>query len=666
LNKSKFENASRKSISYKPGLDGLRGLAVLLVFIYHSSYFTTSPIRLAPSGYLGVDLFFVLSGYLITTLLIGEWQQTSGICLKRFWLQRARRLIPAVTLLLLIGSILSVTVLRHNGNRHSYIIDMWSTFSYVANWRFIFSDSSYFAQFGSPSILRHMWSLGIEEQFYLIWPVIVICIVKFSRARSSTIGELRRTFQLGLLTISIIGAIASASAMMMQSSRGADVSRIYFGTDTRVFALLGGCALASALTNRPDKSFSWRHDQLAGLFATIGLLLMAVWVGRSEELPAWMFRGGFVFSTLLCIVMTGSAASSGWLSRILSVRPLVKLGQLSYSLYLWHWPIFIVLSSERTNLGGVWLLGLRFIVTIAVSLISLTVIERPLRMPNFWNQTRALLFISLSVVTLIGATVLINASRDNAVAQFRSVVNPPSQSGDPIQVLSIGDSIATTLFQNRPVRLGWQLYKFKDASIVGCGVGPINENGVSLVSQGKIRTDINPQCSQQREFWESEIDEFRPDVVVALFGPWDLYDIFREERLIPHDSIEFEQLFQNNLESLREIVIKSNSTLVILTTPCLGRMNGKYSELPEVADIGRREKVNAMYQAFADRHPDDVKLIDFSKIVCPSGNFTGSLEGITYTKDGVHFTPEGASIIWSLLDPIFAETIGLYNSGSGD
>ena len=306
-------------LGYRPGLDGLRGLAVLAVFLYHSGFLTSSPIAFAPSGYLGVDLFFVLSGYLITSLLLAEWRRTSRISLKHFWLQRARRLTPALVVILLSTSAATFIFLADGEEGKTFVGDLWTTLTYVANWRYVLSDRSYFEQFGAPSILKHMWSLGIEEQFYKIWPLAIFVLLKFVRLRASTVGDLRRGIRSWLLVVSCLGAIASAAWMAFESKNGVSVSRIYYGTGTRAFALLGGAALAGVLGHRSDRALTGRWADSLGAVSLFGWLTIVILVGRHGDMPAWMFQGGFVLATIFCMIVIGVAAGVvGW--RVLLAR----------------------------------------------------------------------------------------------------------------------------------------------------------------------------------------------------------------------------------------------------------------------------------------------------------------------------------------------------------
>jgi peptidoglycan/LPS O-acetylase OafA/YrhL len=654
-------------LGYKPGLDGLRGLAVLAVFLYHSGFLTSSPIVLAPSGYLGVDLFFVLSGYLITSLLLAEWRRTSRISLKRFWLQRARRLIPALVLVLLSTSIFTFIVLGEGESGQSFVGDMWSTLTYVANWRYLLSNNLYFEQVDTPSILKHMWSLGIEEQFYVIWPLVIMVLLKLVRLRTSTVGGIRRAMRRWLLVVSCFGAIASATWMAFESKNDVSVARIYYGTDTRAFALLGGVALAGALANRSDRALTGRLAQTFGVVSLIGWLTMVVLVGRHEDMPAWMFQGGFVATTVFCMIIIGVAAGSGWFASVLGAKPLVQLGRLSYSIYLWHWPVIVVLNSDRTGMGGIRLLLIRAATSVALSVATFVIIERRMRTPNWWSRGRALIALGVTLTMFVVATFVLLNHDNNVGGEFKSSTPPPTLTGPPIRMLAIGDSVALTLFEARPQRLGWDIYVQKTDGLLACALGPLSEPGASLVTEGKSSptpSQYQTACINKLTVWQKSMLEFKPDVVVALFGPRDRFDIQIDGRAISQGSSEFAKLFTQHLVELLKMVESSHAKLVLLTTPCLGQLTSYYKDLPEIADNGRRAVVNDLYQSFAEAHPNEVVLVDFAKLVCPTGDFTGSLAGTTYTNDGIHFTPKGAAVVWSLLDPILARAIGLYDSKS--
>src|SRR5215204_6246538 len=231
--KGRLRSARRRSdtpevrLSYSPGLDGLRAIAVVAVLLYHAD------LSWIPGGFLGVEVFFVISGYLISALLLAEWHQKGTINLKDFWLRRARRLLPALYVLLVVTLTFAVVFLP--GEVAGLRAEVIAAFGYVTNWFLIFGQESYFESVGRPSVLQHLWSLAVEEQFYLIWPVVLT--VGFGMGAT----RLRRR---RVLTIAIAGAVASSVAMALLYEPGVDPSRIYFRTDTRATGLLCGAALA--------------------------------------------------------------------------------------------------------------------------------------------------------------------------------------------------------------------------------------------------------------------------------------------------------------------------------------------------------------------------------------------------------------------------------------
>jgi peptidoglycan/LPS O-acetylase OafA/YrhL len=349
-------------LPYLPGLDGLRALAVAAVLLYHADS------QLLPGGFLGVEVFFVISGYLITSLLLSEWRRHGRIDLRTFWLHRARRLLPALFVLLLAA--LTFAVMFLPGEVAAMRGDALAAAAYVANWYFVLEQRSYFETVGRPPPLRHLWSLAIEEQFYVLWPPLLALGLRW----------LRRPLLLGLVGA---GALASALLMALLFRPDADPSRVYFGTDTRASGLLLGAALALVWApGRPAvqtaRAAPWMLDA-AGLAA----LAVLAWctVQLSEFTPA-LYRGGFVLvgaaTVVLLAVATHPAARLG--PRLLGRQPLRWIGQRSYSLYLWHWPVFVVTRPQLdVALDGWPLLAARLALTCALAELSYRYVETPIR-----------------------------------------------------------------------------------------------------------------------------------------------------------------------------------------------------------------------------------------------------------------------------------------------
>jgi peptidoglycan/LPS O-acetylase OafA/YrhL len=375
----------------------VRAFAILGVMAYHLG------LGWASGGYLGVDLFFVLSGFLITSLLLEEHCVSGGIRLGAFWGRRARRLLPALFLLLVAVALYAVVNGRFsspgaggaaidlNGLRG----DALATLLYVANWHAIFSHQSYFAQFSTPSPLQHTWSLAIEEQFYLVWPLALFGLLRWSPKHWRKAGFI----------VCILGAVASAVAMAVLYHPGGDPSRIYYGTDTRAFDLLAGATVAFLAAGRPQpraRVRSWLH--VASLPAVVALMVFWVVAGTKSEIPrSGMFLGGFLVCALLAAVVIADVRQldQGPLARLLSLRPLRWIGMISYGLYLWHWPIYVYLNQARTGLSGAALDAARIALTFAVATASYYVLELPVRRGRFAGFTPRVVLPSGAVLTVL-------------------------------------------------------------------------------------------------------------------------------------------------------------------------------------------------------------------------------------------------------------------------
>jgi peptidoglycan/LPS O-acetylase OafA/YrhL len=334
----------------------------------------------ASGGYLGVDLFFVLSGFLITTLLLEEWVGTGAIKLADFWARRAKRLLPALFLLVAALAIYLVLNAQFGGAGANGLVDLpalrgdaISTLLYVGNWHSIYTHQSYFAQFSTPSPLQHPWSLAIEEQFYLVWPPMLLLLLRGARHSWRRVG----------LIVAIAGTLLSAGLMALLFHPGSDPTRIYYGTDTRMFDLMAGATVAFLAAARPQPGpRAGRALHVAGPVAAAMLAVFWVTAGTSAGLPKnWMFDGGFLLCAALAAVVVADARllDRGLFTRVLSVRPLHFLGTISYGIYLWHWPIFVYMTASRTGLSAAPLDVIRVAVTLVVATASYYLVERPIR-----------------------------------------------------------------------------------------------------------------------------------------------------------------------------------------------------------------------------------------------------------------------------------------------
>ncbi len=354
-------------LPYLPGLDGLRAYAVIAVIVYHAAF------GFVRGGFLGVEVFFVISGFLITSLLLLERERTGTTDLKAFWTRRARRLLPA--LFVLLALVVSAALLFAQDALTRLGEDVAAALTYTSNWVMIFRHESYFEAFARPPLLRHLWSLAIEEQFYVVWPLLFAGGVAFfgKRARGR------------MLKWVVLGAVVSTALMWTLYVPYDDPSRVYFGTDTRAAGILVGIALA----------FIWRPGKLAklrpigaftmnllGVLALAGLTVALLRLGEYD--PA-LYQGGFlVVSLLTAMVIAVTVHPQGALTPVLGTGLLVWVGKRSYGLYLYHWPVFMLLRPEVDVAWTRWpTLAVQLALTVAIAEASYRWIEQPIRTQGF-------------------------------------------------------------------------------------------------------------------------------------------------------------------------------------------------------------------------------------------------------------------------------------------
>lgn len=359
---------------YMPGLDGLRAIAVLAVIAYH-----LDP-GLAPGGVLGVSVFFTLSGYLITDLLLGQREALGRLRLGDFWLRRARRLLPALFLMLAVV-VAWVTLLDRSllpGLRG----DVLAAVAYVSNWWNIVRDASYFARFGPPPPLDHLWSLAVEEQFYLIWPFLLWLGLRYVPGRFTLAG------------LTLAGAALSAAAMAWIYEPGVDPTRVYEGTDTRAFALLVGAALAMVWPSRKLRAdlITVRGRLLLDTAGVVGLVVIGLLIWRTSEYSPFLYKGGILLLTVgTVLAVTALVHPASWLGVAVGWAPLRWLGVRSYGIYLWHYPIIVLTAPSMQQKASLGLEVIQVVATIAVAALSWRFFEEPIRrgaMDRIWARTR--------------------------------------------------------------------------------------------------------------------------------------------------------------------------------------------------------------------------------------------------------------------------------------
>lgn len=368
-----------------PGLDGLRAIAVLAVIAYHLE------VGFAPGGLLGVGVFFTLSGYLITDILLEGWA-TRKLSLKNFWLARARRLLPA--LLTMLAVVLLWVWIGNPEILGTLRGEAISSLFFVENWWAIAQDMSYFDRFGSPSPMSHLWSLAVEEQFYIVWPWLLLLLLRISPAKDHGKRAKRERIRPNLALITIGLAVISGILMAVLYTPGFDTNRVYLGTDTRAFALLFGAALAMVWPSRRlDRNLPPKARRNMDMLGIGGLLVIFVLIWQTTEFSPFLYRGGMVILALATTVVVAVLAHpSTRLGPIIGCRPLRWIGVRSYAIYLWQLPIITL--TTPTNANGFSLIRsvLQVSATFGVAALSWKFIEDPIRkgaVGRLWGRFRA-------------------------------------------------------------------------------------------------------------------------------------------------------------------------------------------------------------------------------------------------------------------------------------
>ncbi len=607
----------RPRLVHQPALDGLRGAAVAGVLLFHGGYLT--------GGYLGVDAFFVLSGFLITSLLLAELRDDGRVSLRAFWARRARRLLPALAVVLL-GVAVYAWLFARPDELRAIRGDCWATLLYVANWRQIASSNDYFALFRSPSPLQHTWSLAIEEQFYLLWPLAVV------------LASRRRGFRVAARRVLVLAVtLGTASYVLAQVLyQATDASRVYYGTDTRAGAILAGAALAAWLALRSHATSVMPRSSpprllRASSVAAVGALACA-WImvnGSSTALYRGVLLGCGIAVTV--VVAACDVDPSGPVPRALSLRPLRALGVISYGVYLWHWPLFLVLTSDRVHLSGVALLAVRCGATLVVARLSYRLVEQPIR-SGAGTARQMQRLVPVAAVTLVVAVVA-----GTFAAPAAQSLSHPSTSGG---VLVVGDSVG--------INLGFALDR------AGLGVSIRSVFGCSLVAGGlDIGGGTHSKSCGPLDEW---VRQQRPQFVLltARGVAGGATSVTVGGRRLSVLSSQYGTVFEATLRSVLRTLSQTGATVIVLNAPCEQPDNVPPSAWPAEDRYFRFENQLVEHVVSEPVGRGRVVPLDFRHFVCPSDRFERPLGGVADARpDGAHFSPAGADVVahW-LLDQV--------------
>lgn len=624
-------------LEHRPALDGLRGLAVLAVVAYHLSVSPgAGPLALfLPGGFLGVDLFFVLSGFLITSLLLIDHVHRGSTISSRFWIRRARRLLPALLVTLGLTAAYAVAVaspweldnIRRTG---------LASLLYVTNWYLIFGDT------GPASVLSHTWSLSIEEQWYLLWPFLLGALLYAFRGRAHAV-------------LTAVGALALTSFVAMAVLFDHDGwARAYNGSDTRASELLVGAALALVLLGRrPPAHRAGRVTlEVAGW---CGLVVIGWLSFVASPFAGWMYHGGYALTAVggAALIAAAVQPTSPLLRPALSWRPLAAVGLISYGLYLYQVPVILWLRPEIVGVRGWPLVALRLAVMFALSIASYHLIEMPVRRGAVTlPQARALVpaallgvMVVLFVATTGGYAIPPTELRSEYYASVAAELTPGA---DRVLVVGAGD-----------------VYDLSEGGVYERnGIGGL---AVPLLSCGIVEgravagTAVAPPqtCPDWRTVFASAVEHYRPEVAVLMAGRQVVFDRLVRGTTLRVGTTEFAALLRARLEQAHEVLTARGAQLILPTVPCAAPAPGETGAIGAVLSApGRRAWVNSVWREFAAAHPRTVTLVDSSAVLCPGGDPNPTVgDGPLRRPDG-RLSAAGVAATWDWLAGVAASATG--------
>ncbi len=591
---------------------------------------------------------------------------------------------PAL-LLMLVFVVLYARFVAQPGTYPGLRWDVVSTLFDSANWRFIVDGQSYAAQTGPVTPLLHMWSLAIEEQFYIVWPVVVLCIVALWRhARTRALHA--------LLGLSVLGAGASALDMALRFRAGADPDALYFGTDTHAQCLLVGTALAAGVAlwwrrGGDPATLSAPARRIVGGAGVLGVGVCAWAWSQLQYGQALVFRGGFLVVALAVAAVVGAVVlrPAGVVGRALSPAPLRFLGRISYGMYLWHFPLDIAITGARTGTTGVPLFVLRSAATVAVSALSFYALERPVRSGAFPAFTRARLAIPLAAAgaaALVAVAALPSAAAGaslpsdvtSTTAAAGSVALAPALAHAPVRVMVVGDSVALSLGVGLEAEEAADHVHIDDLGILGCGVAMGTTVWTDVDGELQSATVV-PPCQSDPSTgvpwtaaWTSWLHEVRPNVVVLLAGRWEVVDRLYKGRRSDILQPAFARYVRAMLERAVAIGTSTGAHMVLMTAPCFSSGEQPDGSVFPEDDPARVKAYNRLVEAVGAAHRATVTVEDLYAMACPGGRFTPALDGVTLrSPDGIHFDMDpgtGGAVLAPLLLPQW-ETLGHEQEAAG-
>jgi peptidoglycan/LPS O-acetylase OafA/YrhL len=638
-----------RSEPHVAGLDGIRAVAVIGVLGFHAG------VPWFGGGLLGVDIFFVLSGYLITSLLVQEWSGSGTVAFLRFYERRARRLLPGLFLLMLLVAAYA-RWFAEPSTLSTLRGDAFSTLAYVANWRFIFSGQSYFVRYGPPSPLLHTWSLAVEEQFYVVWPALALFVLRHRGRR-------------GLAAVASAGIVASAALTVVLFNHGVDISRLYYGTDTRIQEIMTGAVLAVAMPHirrrvaraRGDGGL-WSPGAAVALVGGVGAVALLWLLHTMSGQADFLYDGGFlaVATATAAVILVVVIRPRALVSRILAVGVLGYIGRISYGLYLYHFPLFLMIDNQRTGLSGPTLLAARLAATTAAAVVSYHLVEMPVRnrraLPG-WHLVAAIpIGLAVVLVAVITATVAPAPApaavprRTGTTGLFALPPAPPPglSAGQRVKVLLLGDSMAETLGAGLSVQAGAWGAALDNQGTVGCDLDP--DSTVNI--EGSIGPAA-PGCTGWQAKWRAEVDHLDPDVVAVELGRWEVSDRIVDGHWTQIGQPAWDHLYASELGTAIRILSSRGAHVVIFTLPYIQQTTEAPDGTPwDINQPIRTNEYNALVRAVVSRHPKVASVIDLNRLLDPSGSYTATLHGVDVRDDDQeHISVYGGMLLRPMILP---------------
>jgi peptidoglycan/LPS O-acetylase OafA/YrhL len=626
--------STRNRLPHFPGLDGLRGVAVIVVLLFHGGF------SWAVGGYLGVSTFFTLSGFLITSLLLAERTVTRSVDVPRFWVRRIRRLMPAAVAALTLA-VLFAHFAGTAAQQRTLAGDVVSALADVANWHFILSHQSYADLFSGPSPVLHFWSLAIEEQFYLVFPLVAFLVLAKWRWNRSRVGG---------LFVALMGVSLCTTLFL-----GFSHDRIYYGTETRSFELLAGCLLAVAIYSRRVTGRLARPGSRRTAVAVAGAIALAVCVflwARTPQSADWLYRGGLsAYSGLSVLIILATIIPYGPVAALLSTRGLRRVGMLSYGIYVYHWPIFLWVGALHLGLGQWPRFAVEVAITWLVAVGSYYFLEMPIRRGELpfglkrqgWARQFNLAWSIPVAFLLVGVGALaVSAAAPPPVFDFaaaqrkldhlgagkpraKAVKASPTDPTAPLPVAKVaafGDSTALVVgsgITDASASSGG-VEEVSGGAWVGCGLG-IGGDYRSTVDPS-YAGPTRPECNAWPTTYARVISQNQPDLAVVLDAPWDVMDrrLVGDTKWRSFGDPVYDRWFLSEMVQAVHVLSADGATVVWLTSPPV-------SNIP-----ARTTRLNQLIDQLPKLLPGKVVVLDLASYVKATG------KDAQLRPDGIHFS----------------------------